>query len=42
MTVLNSLLKIRDITLSTNVCIVKAMIFPLVTCGCKEGRVPKN
>ena len=42
MTDLNSLLKSRDITLSTNVCIVKAMIFLLVTCSCKEGRMPKN
>ena len=39
---LDSLLKSRDITLSTKVCIVKAMVFPLVMYGCKEGRVPKN
>ena len=39
---LDSLLKSRDITLSTKVCVVKAMVFPLVMYGCKEGRVPKN
>ena len=31
MTNLDSLLKIRDITLLTKVCIVKAMVFPVVT-----------
>ena len=30
MTNLDTILKIRDITLQTNVCIVKAMIFPVV------------
>ena len=34
MTNLNSILKSRDITLSTNVCIVKAMVFPVVLYGC--------
>ena len=43
---LDSLLKNRDITLPTKVHIVKAVVFPIVICGCeldhKEGRVPKN
>ena len=34
MTNLDSILKSRDITLSTKVCLVKAMIFPLVMDGC--------
>ena len=34
MTKLNSILKSRDITLTTNVCIVKAMFFPVVMYGC--------
>ena len=34
MTNLDSVLKSRDITLPTNICIVKAMIFPLVMYGC--------
>ena len=42
MTDLDSLLKSRDITLSTKVCIVKAIVFPLVMYGCKEGRVTKE
>ena len=36
MTNLDSVLKSRDITLLTKVCIVKAMIFPVVTYGCKS------
>ena len=36
MTNLDSILKSRDITLSTKVCLVKAMIFPLVMDGCWE------
>ena len=45
MTNLDSVLKRRDITLPTNVCIVKAMIFPVVVYGCekvKEGRKVKS
>ena len=46
MTNLDSVLKSRDITLPTKVHIVKAVVFPIVICGCeldhKEGRVPKN
>jgi len=41
MTNLDSVLKSRDITLPTNVCIVKAMVFPVVMYGCekvKEGK----
>ena len=33
---LDSVLKSRDITLLTNVCIVKAMVFPVVTYGCES------
>ena len=36
MTNLDSILKSRDITLTTKVHIVKAMIFPVVTYGCKN------
>ena len=36
MTNLDSVLKSRDITLPTKVCIVKAMVFPLVTYGCRS------
>ena len=36
MTSVNSMLKTRDITLPTKVCLVKAMIFPVVTYGCKN------
>ena len=35
MTNLDSILKTRDITLSTKVCLVKAMVFPVVMYGCK-------
>ena len=35
MTNLDSILKIRDFTLSTKVCLVKAMIFPVVMYGCE-------
>ena len=34
MTNIDSLLKSRDITLSTKVCLVKAMVFPMVMYGC--------
>ena len=33
---LDSVLKNRDITLLTKVCIVKAMVFPVVTYGCES------
>ena len=35
MTNLGSILKSRDITLPTKVCLVKAMVFPVVMCGCE-------
>ena len=37
MTNLDSILKSKDITLSTKVCIVKAMMFPVVMYGCEIG-----
>ena len=36
MTNLGSVLKSRDITLPTKVCLVKAMVFPVVMCGCES------
>ena len=39
MTKLDSILKSRDITLPTNVCLVKAMVFPAVTCGCESWTI---
>ena len=36
MTNLDSVLKSKDITLLTRVCIVKAMVFPVVTYGCES------
>ena len=36
MTNLDSLLKSRGITLPTKFCLVKAMVFPVVTCGCES------
>ena len=41
MTNLDSLLKIRDITLPTKVCLVKAMVFPVVTYGCERWTIKK-
>ena len=38
---LDSILKIRDITLSTNVCLVKAMVFPVVMYGCESWSTKK-
>ena len=35
MTNLDSILKSRDITLPTKFCLVKAMVFPVVMCGCE-------
>ena len=37
MTNLDSVLKSRDITLPKKVCLVKAMVFPVVIYGCKSG-----
>ena len=36
---LDSILKSRDITLSTKVCLVKAMVFPVVMYGCESWTV---
>ena len=41
MTNLDSVLKSRDITLPTKVCIVKAMVFPVVTYGCESWTIRK-
>ena len=41
MTNLDSILKSRDITLPTNVCLVKAMVFPVVMYGCEIWMVKK-
>ena len=41
MTNIDSILKSRDITLPTKVCIVKATVFPVVTCGCERWTVKK-
>ena len=41
MTNLDSILKSRDITLPTKVCLVKAMVFPEVMYGCKSWTVKK-
>ena len=41
MTNLDSLLKSRDITLPTEVCLVKAMVFPVVTYECESWTVKK-
>ena len=41
MTNLDSILKSRDITLPTQVCLVKAMVFPVVMYGCESWTVKK-
>ena len=41
MTNLDSIFKSRDITLLTEVCLVKAMVFPVVMCGCESWTVKK-
>ena len=41
MTNLDSILKSRDITLPTKVCLVKALVFPVVTYGCESWTVKK-
>ena len=41
MTNLDSILKSRDITLPTKVCLVKAMVFPVVMYGCERWTVKK-
>ena len=37
----NSILKSRDITLATKVCLVKAMVFPVVMYGCESWTIKK-
>ena len=39
MTNLDSILKSRDITLSTKVCLVKALVFPVVMYGCESWTI---
>ena len=39
MTNLDSMLKSRDITLPTKVCLVKAMVFPVVMYGCESWSI---
>ena len=41
MTNLANVLKSKDITLTTKVCIAKAMIFPVVTYGCESWTIKK-
>ena len=41
MTNLDSILKSRDITLLANVHLVKAVVFPVVMCGCKNWTIKK-
>ena len=42
MTNLDSIFKSRDITLPTKVCLVKAMVLPVVMCGCESWTVKKT
>ena len=42
MTKLDSILKSRDITLLTKVCIVKAIVFPVVMYGCESWTIKKD
>ena len=41
MTNMDSILKSRDTTLSTKVCLVKAMVFPVVMYGCESCTIKK-
>ena len=41
MTNLDTILKSRDITLSTKVCLVKAVVFPVVMYGCESWTIKK-
>ena len=41
MTNLDRILKSRDVTLPTNVCVVKAMVFPVVMYGCESWTIKK-
>ena len=39
MTKLDKILKSRDITLSTEVCLIKAMVFPVIMYGCESWTI---
>ena len=41
MTNLGSILKSRNVTLSTQICLVKAMVFPVVMYGCESWSIKK-
>ena len=41
MTNLDGILKSRDVTLPTKVCLVKPMVFPVVTGGCESCTIKK-
>ena len=41
MTSLDSILKSRNITLSTKVCLIKGMVFPVVMYGCESSTIKK-
>ena len=41
MTNLDNILKIRDITLPTKVCLIKTLVFPVVMYGCKSWTIKK-
>ena len=41
MTNLDSILKSRDITLPTKVCLVKVMVFPVIMYGCESSAIKK-
>ena len=41
MTNVDNILKRRDIILPTKVCLVKAMVFPVVRCGCESWTIKK-
>ena len=38
---LDSILKSRDVTLATKICLVKAMVFPVVMYGCERWTIKK-
>ena len=42
MTNLDSILKSKDITLQTKVCLVKAMVFPVVMYGCESWTIKRR
>ena len=41
MTNLDSILKSRDITFLSKFCLVKAMVFPVIMCGCESWTIKK-